>query len=66
MDTKLEITDSGALRYDGTIVGRYEAGKLTLDLGWTAGAGLHLVVKADPTRDHKRGNVMLDRPPDRV
>jgi len=62
----IEITESGAIRFDGTVVGEYDADerRLVLDLGWMRIAGLNLTVLGDPRKDKNRK--VLERPRDMV
>lgn len=55
------IKDNGALCFDGMVVGKLEAERLTVNLGWAKAAGLAVTVQDDPAVDHHRGGIVLER-----
>lgn len=63
----MEIRENGSIVHDGVAVGQItdapegERDTLTIDLGWANAAGLHVVVRDDPARDHHRRGIYLDR-----
>lgn len=58
---ELDIRDDDAVMFDGFPVGVLDAGVLTLNLGWCRLAGLSLRVEDDPSIDHHRDGVALER-----
>lgn len=57
----LTIRPDGKVVYDDILVGRFDAGHLTLDLGWLKAAGVKVTIKADPDLDRVRGGIVLER-----
>lgn len=56
-----EVRETGALCFDGMVVGRLGAEHVTLNLGWCKAAGLGVTVQGDPEVDRKRGGIVLQR-----